>query len=634
MTKLYTSNMDVAKWYGTSVRIPQLNTPNFMLFASSCFAMATSLIDKKLARSIHVGYSSTVPTAYADAKKCQIVVSDKFFGGNFSALGQGKFLNGSDTLGAIMGIMLHEVGHFAYSPDDLSPQVEYIRQHTSNVFNLKLASKVSNTIEDIYIEYQIARAIPSLVWTLESTNKVMLTEEIFNEDVKKLSRVNMIMSSSEQLNILNFLLFAKVTDNPSKVSSFVKRIFKLARQATLATNLDDRLALCLAVYDAIQIQSDLSDKKSDKSEPSDKSEDDQSPDDSQESDNSQSDSQESDDTEDNDQSDSSGDDTGDDQSDNDSQGNNADDTDDTEDDNTDDTQSDNDPVEIPIIDGMNANAPTGHIHEIGNDNTTITIDATGEIFHEENLEPYEPITLDKRYSGLADIARQRATINRRHSTPQRTGRDMRNIHRIIQDQRIFSDRLPTNGFEPMEIMIVLDCSVSMDGYKFIDAIQATMGCAQALINGQCSVQVYGHTTLYTGVSDILIYPLLRSGESPMLLSKRLGRLKYETDMRLHNTRDGHTLLHLSKKFHSANRKRLMIVISDGQPWSTGYKGLSAIEHTQRAVNTIRSSGIDVVSISIDNLAFDPNNMIYGRDKNICNESPTALDDLVKSILLN
>jgi cobalamin biosynthesis protein CobT len=247
----------------------------------------------------------------------------------------------------------------------------------------------------------------------------------------------------------------------------------------------------------------------------------------------------------------------------------------------------------------------------------------------------EPLTLDLRYAKLAEIARQRANISRPLGTPRNSGNNVRSLERIIRDGKIFADRSPSTSFRPMDVMIVVDCSGSMRGTKFSSAIQQALGCAIALITARCQVQVWGHTSDGAYKNDVGIIKLLDRNETTQVLAKRLGEMKENPWRYLAANRDGYALEYLATKLPKGNRKRMILVISDGMPSASNpnYDGSMAIQHTQIVVKKIRESGIMVKSLSIDISAFYPNNIIYGESNNVNSTATDALDTLVKQILI-
>lgn len=685
---LYKQSMSVEQWYGTSVNVPNIDSAKFLPFATSCIGIATKMLERETARNLRVGLSGQIDTAYADPDKGLVVISRYFLNGDFSAIGHMKRLNAERTIGAILGIITHEIAHFAYSPKDLSGYVEYIRMHTAKPFHAKLAKRVSNTIEDIYIEYAVSQDIPNLAWTLVDINKLMLTNDNYKASVTGMKTLVSIDSPEQTNNVLNYCLYAKVTSESGKVSPLAKKLFAMARSAIRMETLAQRLALALAIYDLVmpdqtnqnqnaqnaqnapQNDSSESDGESTESEESGESgesgeseSESESDSESGESDNSESDndgSSESDNSEsDSESGESDGEsenaESGESDSESDSESGNGESGESGEsefDQETDDLFSGKKSTlgsggfgnmesmpNTPIFTEIEKSSVT---ESSGIDNQTIRV-------HSIPLGS-NPIEMDKRYTKLSTVARQNASIAKPTGSQQHSGRNLRQIHRIVSDQRIFANPLPTNSYAPAEIIILVDCSASMTHNpadeqgneisqtpKIQTAFSATLGAAVGLLNGKCTVQVFGHSADKGREENTVdIFPFLRVGEPTSVLAKRLDYVINHPWKYCGYNRDSYALLEMAKRFTRKDRKRIILVISDGAPNSASwtYTGDAAIRHTQQTVDTIRKSGISVYSLSIDTQAFQTNNRIYGESFNVCDTDANAIDTMIRQIFFN
>ena len=107
------------------------------------------------------------------------------------------------------------------------------------------------------------------------------------------------------------------------------------------------------------------------------------------------------------------------------------------------------------------------------------------------------------------------------------------------------------------------------------------------------------------------------------------------DFKLYQNRDHLAVKETAKDFRASNaqRRRLMIVISDGEPCANGnYFGSSAKMATQKVVDKVRKQGIDVISISITSSAMSSNDLIYGKKYNVCNEDPNVIEEVVSKLV--
>lgn len=643
--------MTIDQWYGTTVNIPRINTENFPHFVFSCVGLVSAMYTRKFG-DITIGSSAMVDTAYADKIKHKIIISNKFIVGDFSALGCDKPLSNKQTVSTILGVLVHEIGHFVYTPTDgLKSFVDYVESRTTKIVNRAAIRDLANIIEDIYIEVNIARTFPTLAWTLESINSLMLPDEKFSLAQEKFSKMHTVTWDNVQ-HIFNFLLYAKVSKSAGKVSPAVAKIFNLARSVVDTTTIDQRHEIVLKIYDLVGLDKTVETEEIDTASSDDSILESSDADDKPETDSG--DNVESDDsievksvpaeteveTED-DSTDDDSDDSDDslgygDDSDNDSSEESDDSTDSLEYDADDDSDSDYDLGIKPIADDdLKIDIPDYSIEEMQNAISVLGNGLNLRLVDMKNATTYDkPLQLDARYTKLVEIARQRANVLKPLGTARNSGNNVRTLERIITDGKIFADRAPSTNFQPIDVMIVVDCSGSMRGRKFQSAIQQALGCANALLQARCTVQVYGHTSNAHYKNDLGIFKFLDRNENPKILANRLGWISANSGWHLAANRDGYALEYLATKLPKSNKARLMIVISDGQPDASNpdYSGDHAITHTRVVVDKIRKSGINVMSLSIDRSAFYPNNLIYGETHNVNSTESDALDQLVKKIL--
>lgn len=657
--KLYTKTTTIQEWYGNGLTIPPIDSKRFFPFATSCMGLVATLMEKKTEKTIRVGLSHLVDTAYADPDKSLIVISDKFLSGDFRAISVDKKLSANKTIGAILGVLVHEIGHFAYSPKDLSGSIAYVQSHTTKAFNRELAKRIANTLEDIYVEYRLSKVAPTIAWSLDEINKLMLTEEIYKDSIKSLKKITSVSNPPVNNAVLNFLLFAKITSDSGRVSPFVKNLFSLARSVIKLESVKDRYVLALRLYEIFaqeKSNSPLSTSKQSVMTKSDdqeniEEEDDQEEDDIEDYEDSEDDSEDLEDDTDNDQESDSGieDDT-DDQEYNSDSGDDSIESDDQEEEeettgldkgqSTEQIDLSDLPLEIPSIGAYESeNAVEPYFNEVESDKISRHMGLDGHKIEESIMaqDKFSTMEMDKRYTKLSQVALQRASANLGYSNNQNRGRELRQINRIITDRKIFANRLPTDTLQPMEIIILLDCSGSMVQYnhnKLLPASMATLGAATGLISGRCIVSVYGHTADKLGaVKTVNIYALLKNGESPTTLAKRLAYLNHSQPCSYN--RDGYALYEMSKKFSAQKRKKVILVISDGLPngSDSSYDGFAAQAHTKQMVQSIRKSGIEVFSLSIDTEAYSGNNYIYGSENNVCNTDPNVIDTMIRDLFL-
>lgn len=191
------------------------------------------------------------------------------------------------------------------------------------------------------------------------------------------------------------------------------------------------------------------------------------------------------------------------------------------------------------------------------------------------------------------------------------------ISRIATDGKIFSRQNAERQVEKqVEIISLVDASGSM-GPLFSKVLSASKDIHQACRKLNMSNAVYAHTSF-----------IPRSGEqTPCLIHissynmcRTNGnveeRFEEATKINLRENFDGHMIEEVSKKFTKRNSRKVLIVLSDGEPSGPGYRYDFATQHTKKAIANARKAGIVVICMSLVNHVISANNKIYGREFNI------------------
>lgn len=577
--------MTLRKWYGSSITIPHFKSRHYATFAGSCMGIVNSLINRYI-KTVHVSFNN-VASASADRPSGIININSGYLSGKI----RGEQLEVDQTLTIINGLILHEAGHFAESPDDLTPFTDFIRKHTKCVYNEDIAARLGNIIEDIYIEAWIDRTVPSVSWMLEAMNDFDFSSQNLEWVFNSVADQTQEPETMEQVvNVLNVLLIAKVLDfidsNP-----YIEGLFTTIRTATIASNLEQRLELTLALYDRImpcmtEEECNNKDNKKMLEELRELVEGLTAPHEGE--------------------------------------------------------------VQRKGISTDDSTLGRG-VAKLIDDLAETEITLIPEEPEESELD-FAPTTLfiertpslsamgieaDERYQRLAEIARQNAVVNRPYGEDRSRGRTIRKVHRIATDGKIFAEPLPMRHAKPMQVMIVVDCSSSMGGENIHNACKAALGAANGLVEGRCDVSVFGHTADTLGDTEVIIYRFKDFNEPISVLPHRL----YEAvsmigSVRLCQNRDSYAISYLSKKLRDRSKRRLMIVISDGCPSAIGYGGTPANQHTKDMVEQSRKEGVEIISISIEEHAADVNNFIYGKENNVFNTDPNVIEQIVRRLIVN
>jgi von Willebrand factor type A domain len=580
--------MSLRKWYGTSVRLPEIGNYSFIDFAVSCLGIVRSLVEKELGNCISVTFMKG-GTAHANWDTKTIAINEDYLEGRIGPAH--PQLTSDEALQVILGIEVHEAAHFAFSPQTTLPFVEFVKAHSKCAIQEDVISSIGNVIEDIYIEAESDREAPSLTWMLEAMNETFFAPFSVEERLSKAAHIEEAPESlPDVITAINLLILAKAKES-LETTPFLAKLFSQCRSATELSFLEERLELTLEIYNSLmekitQEECDNSASKDSEIEeavgemkrmaagltPS-----------------------------------------------------------------HEDREGE---IEIEGIKNLAEGIATV-VRKM--ESMKVTYDqkdeepGTTSLYLEEVLAPGYLVVADKRYSPLVEVARQRSTINRPYGQDMNRGHSMRKLYRIASDGKIFAQPVTMSNYSPMEVIIMVDCSGSMNNPIFRTttrleaAAQAALGAAEALAEGRCSVAVYGHTADIVTHNDVMIYTAKRFSEPISVLSSRLGTLVEGKPHR--ENRDGYALAYIARKFTKSNKRKMLIVISDGEPAAMHYHGSPAIEHTRRGVNDVRKLGIDVLSISITKEAEAVNNRIYGAKDNVYNESPNVIAEIVRSLIL-
>jgi nitric oxide reductase activation protein len=162
----------------------------------------------------------------------------------------------------------------------------------------------------------------------------------------------------------------------------------------------------------------------------------------------------------------------------------------------------------------------------------------------------------------------------------------------------------------------------MDGNRINSAKEVAFVLSESMksIDG-VKVSVFGHTAQTADNSNVEItcYKKFEQSDTSGI---------FEMNAKQQNL-DGHAIKYVAKKFANDSNfdKKIMFVISDGEPEGYGYSGESAIKHTGSVCEFCRKKmGVDIIGIGVDS-AFSSKvaDKLYGKNKSI------VLDNVKKSL---
>ena len=202
--------------------------------------------------------------------------------------------------------------------------------------------------------------------------------------------------------------------------------------------------------------------------------------------------------------------------------------------------------------------------------------------------------------------------------------DENSLHKLsYDDYRIYSEKTIRSRKNVAICLLVDESGSMMDTDRINSAKEVAFVLAESMksIDG-VKVSVFGHTAQTADNSDIEItcYKTFEQNDTSGI---------FEMNAKQQNL-DGHAIKYVAKKFANDSfnfDKKIMFVISDGEPEGYGYSGESAIRHTGSVCEFCRKKmGVDIIGIGIDN-AFSSKvaDKLYGKNKSI------VLDNVKKSL---
>ena len=191
--------------------------------------------------------------------------------------------------------------------------------------------------------------------------------------------------------------------------------------------------------------------------------------------------------------------------------------------------------------------------------------------------------------------------------------DENNLYKIkMNDDRIMTRR-DVVGSKKIAICLLVDESGSMSGQRIINARNVSIVLAESMKSVEgIDLSIYGHTAEEYNISG---------GEGVCLreyVSPRKPHIHNCMCMeaRLEN-HDGYAILHTSKLFlqdYADYDRKIMFVISDGEPAGSKYHGRLAMEHVRDCTNNSRSKNLEVYGIGVcDAFSSEKGELMYGAD---------------------
>lgn len=563
------NRMNAGQWYAS---IPRNKMPRFGYDMQRFLSPVVSVLAGSLPNIPAVVWSSEIDTAAADRKNNRIILGTRVF----DADPQKRLNPKADVvlvIGSVLGFQIHEALHLAYTPvDDLTGFMN------PGVPVNQLSTSVANIIEDLYIESVCYRFDPTMQWTLCEAWDYMFTPSLIKERLAEWDG----NPTKDFGPIINVMVCWKNHNHNFKLRTpFEKKLNGLAMEAIEMEDFQQRKDLIEKIYRLLIDESGANEE------------------------------------------------------------------------------------EIPQAEEPTPGEGAGDLYEAGG--KIISASGISEIIGEkaqsrqikqmsltvngllvcfkEVKESSSTLPFDQKWRRFAELAASNGAIRVVRGNASFRGK-LTHPSRLYDDGKIWSQQQQSTlsgrlGEGYPQNIIVLDASGSMSTdirgsrgkSRLTAACEAALGAMIGLEEGRQSVAVYAHTTGrdFSGNSgyNAVIYILKKFEER-----SDKGRLRIQGMNEIgpqEGNADGDVLLAVAKKFTPSEGPKRIFIISDGLP-SVSSDEDDAKNVCKRSVKTLRDSGVEVYSVSIDNEAWYDNNDIYGQEFNVQAQDPNVLRDLISKFV--
>ncbi len=524
--------------------------------------------------------------AYAEPDEDRIVVSQSLLNGT------NKFFDGLPwdfRLELFDGIIVHEVGHFMYSPSDLKGF------QIGTVFNSYIAT-IANLLEDLFIEYQICKGFPYFEPFLYSLNKVVINDASI-EKAKSETTGEKPKSIEEAERYVNYCISYKRREKDFIArSEFEAEVYETIYSVFGMTSIEERKKLVYKVYEMI-FENVLEEANSESSSEVGEGE-------GQAFDASF------------------------------SPGNSI-------------PQKIVEAMVEEIFEAARSELDVVEAKQYDNTFTKVVRPGNGNKKFKVSTLDFSRLAMVENARGSVRIVKG-APMNRgRNMSHLHRAMD---DGKIFSKNYLDGHRA---GHGAPEIVFLIDLSGSMEspmsseaksfGEKVEFALSSVLAFNKALRGTKTKFAIVGHTTTreYTNGSHGLLIVEFKKFNEIVSDSEMLKRTEaVHREINYYGNADGAALLYVNSLFGSGQNDKIVFIVSDGRPaedFTDQYKvkGLTLpeyggiMENVKAIAGFIRGKGVKLFSASIDTAAVVPCDAIYGKSNNVM---VSKVDDLVNMVI--
>lgn len=236
-------------------------------------------------------------------------------------------------------------------------------------------------------------------------------------------------------------------------------------------------------------------------------------------------------------------------------------------------------------------------------------------------------------SGMAQRFIQKVRSSRHVGSRTYQGRvSPRNLHKFRTSKNIFKTE-NIRKKKGASVMIIVDCSGSMAGLGKIDtALKSALVMGEIMSQAKVEFELVGFTVgtsefdfnAFTRTANLRHY---RFGSDKDWTHRKHGILDAARKLRMADNDDGESLRQFASEIAKSKKERkMMIVISDGQPLSCSQQG-NTNKDLHRAIKEIRDEGTEIYAVGLDTDV----GKFYGDNKSVRIAAACKTEELINAM---